>query len=545
MRAVVYARYSTDLQSQASIEDQIRVCRERIEREGWTYLHAYCDRAVSGASRLRRGYQKLLEDARRGEFDIVVAEALDRLSRDQEDVAHLYKQLSFAGVHLFTLSEGAISELHIGLSGTMGALFLKQLAEKTHRGLRGCIEAGRSGGGKSYGYEIVKTAGADGQRKAGLRIINPQEADVVCRIFQAYAQGGSPRAIAKTLNREGVPGPSGGSWGPSAINGNASRGTGILNNELYIGRLVWNRLKYRKNPNSGRRQSRPNPPQAWIIKEIPELRLVPQELWDAVKARQHKLARNTRPDCKRAEFWKHQRPRYLLSGLMKCAVCGANYTKFGANRFACAGARDRATCSNHLTVRGDVVEAAILAGLKTRLMDPALFEEFAREFMAEVNKERRTASAAKAVVQADIQRIDRQIKRLVDAILDGADAKPINIRLKELEAEKTRLSAALEAAPEDKPLLHPNLAKIYRDRVESLEEALRDPDHGREAFEIMRSLINEVRLVPTEDQLGIELKGELAGILALAEGAKGASGSLEDRALQIKVVAGYRTEMRV
>ena len=131
---------------------------------------------------------------------------------------------------------------------------------------------------------------------------------------------------------------------------------------------------------------------------------------------------------------------------MKCGACGASYTKYGANRFACAGARDRATCSNHLTIRGDDLENAILAGLKTRLMEPTLFEEFAREFMAEVNRQRSAASAAKAGLQSDIERIDRQIRRLVDAILEGADAKPVNAKLKELEKEQTRLTATLDAA---------------------------------------------------------------------------------------------------
>ena len=115
MRAVIYARYSSDQQREASIEDQIRVCERRIEREGWTLLHSYNDRALSGASRLRPGYQRLLEDARAGEFDVVVSEALDRLSRDQEDVAALYKHLSFAGVKLVTTAEGEINELHVPL----------------------------------------------------------------------------------------------------------------------------------------------------------------------------------------------------------------------------------------------------------------------------------------------------------------------------------------------------------------------------------------------------------------------------------------------
>ncbi len=88
-RAAVYARYSSDNQRDASIEDQVRQCCQRIEREGWQSINTYTDRAVSGATVLRHGYQNMLEDARNGAFDVVVAEALDRLSRDQEDVAAL------------------------------------------------------------------------------------------------------------------------------------------------------------------------------------------------------------------------------------------------------------------------------------------------------------------------------------------------------------------------------------------------------------------------------------------------------------------------
>jgi len=109
MIAVIYARFSSELQRDASIEDQIRICRARIEREGWTYLHAYTDRAISGASALRPAYQSLLEDARRGQFEVVVAKALDRLSRDQEDIAGLHKRLRFAGIRLVTLAEGEIT----------------------------------------------------------------------------------------------------------------------------------------------------------------------------------------------------------------------------------------------------------------------------------------------------------------------------------------------------------------------------------------------------------------------------------------------------
>ena len=538
MRAVIYARYSSDLQRSESIEDQIRICRERISREGWTYLHAYHDRAMSGASLLRPGYQKLIDDAQRGMFDVVVAEALDRLSRDQEHVAHLFKRLAFLGIQIATVSEGRITELHVGLSGTIGALYLKQLAEKTHRGLRGRVEKGRSGGGNSYGYDVVRGSPQMDGAELGLRTINDREAAVVREVFAAYGDGASPRSIAKDLNIRGIAGPSGQSWGPSTINGNAARGTGILNNELYIGRLVWNRLKYMKNPETGRRQSRLNPRESWVVTDVPELQIVPQDLWDRAKARQAEMARGTRPDCKQPVFWQVKRPRYLLSGLLKCGACGASYTKSGANRFACAGARDRATCTNRVTVRGDKIEQAILDCLKTRLMEPALFEEFTREFIAEVNRIRSEASSARIAMRRELERVDRQIKRLVDAILDGADATSINAKLKALEVEQARLKSELALSSDEQPLLHPNLASIYRARVEVLSDLIRS-DTDREAIELLRSIIEEVRVSPNDGgEYRLEVRGELGGILALSQGAKNSAETAAERALQIKVVAG-------
>ena len=219
MRAVIYARYSSDLQRAASIEDQVRLCQRRIEGEGWTLTGTYSDRGLSGASALRPGYQQLLEDARAGRFDLVVAESLDRLSRDQEHVAGLFKQLSFAGIPIVTLSEGEISELHVGLKGTMSALFLKDLAQKTRRGLEGRIRKGASAGGISFGYDVVRALDPRGMPTTGERRINDAEAAIIRRIFRNYADGTSPRAIAAALNREAVPGPRCASWGSSTIYG--------------------------------------------------------------------------------------------------------------------------------------------------------------------------------------------------------------------------------------------------------------------------------------------------------------------------------------
>ena len=91
IKVAIYARYSSDNQRDASIEDQIRLCEERAVKEGWHVYNDYTDHAVSGASLMRSGIQALLGDALAGKFNIIVAEALDRLSRDQEDIAGIYK----------------------------------------------------------------------------------------------------------------------------------------------------------------------------------------------------------------------------------------------------------------------------------------------------------------------------------------------------------------------------------------------------------------------------------------------------------------------
>jgi DNA invertase Pin-like site-specific DNA recombinase len=143
-----------------------------------------------------------MRDALSRRFDVVLAESLDRFSRDQEDTAGLFKRLTFAGVSIVTLAEGDITHLHIGFKGTMNALFLKDLTEKTHRGLRGRIEDGKSAGGLCYGYRVVKALNG-GMVTTGEREIEPGEAAVVERMFREFIAGVSPKQIAKNLNREG------------------------------------------------------------------------------------------------------------------------------------------------------------------------------------------------------------------------------------------------------------------------------------------------------------------------------------------------------
>jgi site-specific DNA recombinase len=151
----------------------------------------------------------------------IVTESLDRLSRSQADIAALFEKLQFLGVRIETLADGAVSEIHVGLKGTMSALFLKDLAQKTRRGQIGRVKAGRIPGGKSYGYDVLK----DGDDR-GRRAINAAEADIIRRIFHEYATGKGPLAIVRDLNRETVPGPTGRHWNASALLGSPKRRNG-------------------------------------------------------------------------------------------------------------------------------------------------------------------------------------------------------------------------------------------------------------------------------------------------------------------------------
>src|SRR5256885_8687818 len=192
MRVAIYARYSSDNQREASIADQFRICREYAKRKGWKIAQEHSDHAMSGATLLRPGFQAMMQSALRKEVDVVLAESLDRFSRDQEDTAGLFKRLTFAGVSIVTLAEGDITFLHIGLKGTMNAMFLKDLADKTRRGLRGRIENGKARGGLCYGYRVVRRF-ENGEVTRGEREIVEEEAAVVRRIFRDYVAGASPK----------------------------------------------------------------------------------------------------------------------------------------------------------------------------------------------------------------------------------------------------------------------------------------------------------------------------------------------------------------
>ncbi len=525
LRVAIYARFSTDKQRDASIEDQIDSCRDLAAREGWEVSGTYQDRAISGASMFRPGIEALQRDAKAGKFDIVLAEALDRLSRKLADIAKFHERMEHQGIRIHTLTEGEVTEMLIGMKGTMNQILLRDIGIKTHRGQKGRVRDGKLAGGNAYGYDVLPATQVNGKAEHGDRAINRAEAEVVRRVFSDYAQGISAGKIAEALNLEKIPGPRGGWWGTSTILGNRERGTGVLNNELYIGRLVWNRLHYSKDPDTGKRNSRLNPEDRITEVAVPHLRIISDELWGRVKARQGAM----KTKATDVPIWDRRRPKFLFSGLMRCGCCGGGFSKVSKDGFGCSTARKKgaAACTNMAVIKQKDLEHRVLEALEHNLMDEEAVRIFCAEYTAERNRLQATRAAGRAELEKELRQISTDHKKLVDAIIAGVPAEQVKDRMIDLDARRKDLERKLSASPAPDPLrIHPGMAQTYRARIGQLIAGLAEAERMDEAKEGLRALIEKVELVPvsTEDAggnkpgLAIHLHGALASLLRLACG---------------------------
>lgn len=488
MRAVVYARFSSDLQDARSIVDQVALARRYAETRGLMISAVYEDAGISGASVINRpGVQRLLSDAGNGKFDVLITESLDRLSRSQADIAAVYERLTFLGVRIETLADGHVSEIHVGLKGTMAALFLKDLAQKTRRGQIGRVKAGRIPGGRSYGYDVVPS-GED----RGRRVINAREAAIVQRIYAEYASGKGSLAIVRDLNREGEPGPSGGAWNVSALIGSPKRRNGLLNNELYRGTIVYNRQRFLKDPATGKRVSRANPESEWMRQDVPELRIIDEELWQAVQ--------RLRASRGGPHFYQKRRPQRLLSGLIYCGCCGARYNIAMRDYLRCSARANSGTCRQSRTIRMGHIEQRVLSALQRHLLAPEMVEAAVAAYREEYARAQSERDSMQSRREAELADIIRKFTRLLRMVEDGhADPTVAGPRLNELAVQKRRLEGELASRPDDDPppASLGDAAESYRHLIADLGAELGQGGNGTHgAVELVRGLIRRITVHP-------------------------------------------------
>jgi site-specific DNA recombinase len=499
-RIAIYGRHSTSMQTATSSADQAASCMKLSDYLGGRVVATFLDPEQSGYRRDRAGLKKLLSDVENGRVDIVVCEALDRLARDAEDVAWLGKKLAYHRVALHTVSEGHVDEIKFAVAGLLGAIFLKHLIDKTIRGMEAAILAGRFAGGRAYGFKRVIRLDARGELIRGLLEIDESQADIVRRIYTKFAAGQSSIQIAKALNEDGIPGPRGGQWNASTIRGDPKKAVGILNNPLYVGRLVWGRRQWRRNPDSEMRERRYRlrDESEWVEVAVPDLRIVDDRLWDAVHAQ---IEQRQRPQLD-APLGRQNRKKHLLSGLIRCSVCGSNYTISGKDYYRCAGQKERGTCGNTVSVRKATVEHATLAVFQHHLFTPDNARIFADEFTQELDRLTRHAERRDDALSERLAVVTAEIANLGANMLAGVISETLTKLLVEREAEKQRLEAQIQLKPNIDTISLPepaDLTAIFAKKAQNLTKTLNEDKIRGEAADILSRLIESVTIYPCED----------------------------------------------
>jgi hypothetical protein len=270
---------------------------------------------------------------------------------------------------------------------------------------------------------------------------------------------------------------------------------------------------------AGKAVTRHNPESEWVRVEVPALRIVSDDLWQAVRRRQEAMvehrAASVVPGKTASGFHLLRRPVHLLSGLLECGVCGGKIGTIATDRYACLNHHRRSVCSNHRTIRRDLIEQRALSGIAERLVSADKVRDAVAAYAGhinEMNRERRVQAEADAHALA---KIDKAVAGIMAAIEDGLYQPAMKARMAELERQRAEIEARMAHAPQPVPTIHPNIADAYKRRVERLAETLNDPETRQEAADAIRSLIGKVVLHPGDKhgEVHATLHGELMGIL--------------------------------
>jgi site-specific DNA recombinase len=539
-RAACYARYSSEHQKESSITDQFRNCEQRATREGWTITARYEDKAISGTTSDRPGYQHMLRDAKAKQFDILLINDFSRLSRDMDETEKARKRLVYWGVRVIGVTDGIDTDqkghkLHSRFKGMMNEEFVDKLREDIKRGMVGQAERCYWQGNRVYGYRLVpelhptKTDPYGNPERIGTKLeIHQEQAEVVRQIFQMYADGLSPLKIADDLNRRRVPGPRATGWRGATLHGCLRRGIGLLRNPLYVGRYLWNRSRRERDPDSGQMASTLRDKSEWIERHVPHLRIIDDALWDQVQARRREVSHEVvklRALHARARS-TGARPKFLLSGLLTCGACGGKFVITGAMHYGCTTSRVRgaSVCANTIRVPRTLVESVVLEAIQRDLFSEEGLAVFTEEVKRLLAAPRRTPDLAQT--KRRLEAIEQEIANIMAAIRQGIITASTKEALEQAEAERAHLRQIMQGPSKklDKVARFlPDMVGQFKTLVEGLATVTQfQVDKARG---MLRELVGgRILLYPAADgtnrYLMAELAGDYAGLLRLVYGPK-------------------------
>ena len=528
MKAAIYSRYSTDKQHESSIADQIRICTEFAKANEITVAAEFADEGISGAALGNRpGARELMEGAFAQQFAVVLVTDLSRLSRSNGDLSKMIDRLVVRGIRVIGIQDGYDSnrpghKIQAGMSGIMGEAFREMIRGRTYSALESRARAKRPTGGKCYGYRSV-ASNPDIPDSERIIEIDPEQAEVVRGIFSRYIEGASYRAIATELNKEGVPSP-GSSWKRVKRRSRGWMGSGIraiLLNVRYTGLIRWNMSEWVKDPDSGKRIRRERPRSEWLEYHDEVLRIISDETYEKAQQRARDAGN---PD---ARLKCGGKPKYLLSGLLKCKECGSNYILTSSTAYQCSGNVGGA-CTNGIRIRRDIAEAKILDPVKQELLSPQRVELMAREI--EKRWKERIKELAEKATPEEIQALDARIERLQERLLAGdPDLEPDELQLG-IEAARRKRKELIEAQPAAQQSAKviaalPQAAQAYRRQIERGLQA--NPREANKARVILKDLLGPIQMCPEQDgSLWAEFDARPAALLKKAVGTSvGSDGS--------------------
>jgi site-specific DNA recombinase len=476
-RVAVYARFSTDKQNPRSIEDQLRVCREHVERMGGALANdlIFTDAGISGSSIIRPGFQALHEAVRARRIDVIITEDLSRIGRDIANNAAVLKQFGSLGARLLAINDGIDtgqqgSKLLGAIKSAMAENYLDELRDRTRRGMDGLFEAGMSTGGKTFGYANVPQP--DGRARME---IDATEAAIVRQIFERYLAGHSIRAIAEHLNQDGERAPRGGKWNNLTVRA-------MLRNEVYAGSVIYNRRQWIRDSETGKRRYVERPRSEWRKQERPELRIIDAGTW-------HEAATRISAIAKRYKQGQRKTSSFPLSGLLACGACGALLTINGSGKryYLCSAHQTGRGCANNNSIAEPRIRTSLITKIQEAAGDKLLLDDLRAQWAARVGEQSREVRSELERRRAALATIQNQISRLLDYIADGNDSPSTAAKIKEKEdhADLQRATIArLESVARHVPTI-PSAA-VLRAFLASLPEAvLNEPVETREALRHM------------------------------------------------------------
>jgi site-specific DNA recombinase len=508
VKAVIYARFSTDRQNESSIADQVRVCGEYAERQRWRIGEVYEDQGISGAALGNRpGVLRLQEAALARRLDVVLVTDLSRLSRSQGDLSKMIDRLVAKGVRVIGVQDGYDSarrghKLQAGLCGIIGEAFREMVKDRTYAALESRAKQQKPTGGRAYGYR-------DGKIDSG-------EAAIVVEIFGKFADGASCRTIAAELNGRGIASP-GSCWNRTERRADGWMGSGvrvILRNERYRGVVHWNVSEWKKDPDTGKRTRVMRPRSEWITHTDDSLRIVSDDLWARA---QQRIKPAPGDDKLRPGGWSERRDpatgkviavskKYLLSGLLRCGVCGAHYTIRDSRDYGCTSYSDGKACSNSVRLRRDHIENVLLRGQETGLaglLAPHRVERMAKEMHAYYAERFKAMQTRAAEVPQELRELGARIERLRERLRKGDPdlaADELEAALERAEAKRRELEAQQPEAKASAKVLSmlPRAAKEYRRQVMQGLEG--NPREALKARVFLREWFGgKIRLEPLPD----------------------------------------------